>query len=141
MARWNAVFKNLNSMRARRKVRWLEGLMVGGLFLLLNQVAVSQSFSEGKNLFQLQKDVLSKDAVTFSFHPIVKPVFFDRVKISNSQLTIVNPILPRWSAEELPFFCRIEHDFAKKNTVPFKVRLGSVEYVDWLEGKNSSFRH
>ncbi len=40
-----------------------------------------------------------------------------------------------WSAEQLPFFCRIEYRLGKKTRVPFKFRLGSVEYVDWLEGK------
>jgi hypothetical protein len=44
--------------------------------------------------------------------------------------------LPDWNAEELPFFCKIEHKFGKKLPVPLKFRLGSVEYVDYLEGKN-----
>jgi hypothetical protein len=43
--------------------------------------------------------------------------------------------LLRWSAEELPFFCRIEHKLARKAILPVKFRLGSVQYVDWLEGK------
>lgn len=41
----------------------------------------------------------------------------------------------KWTADELPFFCRIEHNLGKKTKVPFKFRLGSVEYVDWLEKK------
>jgi len=41
----------------------------------------------------------------------------------------------KWAAEDLPFFCRIEHHLDKKTRTPFKFRLGSVEYVDWLEGK------
>jgi hypothetical protein len=40
-----------------------------------------------------------------------------------------------WSAEALPFFCRIEHKLARKAILPVKFRLGSVQYVDWLEGK------
>lgn len=44
-------------------------------------------------------------------------------------------LLPAWSADALPFFCKIEHDFGRKNRLPLKFRLGSVEYVDWLEGK------
>jgi hypothetical protein len=46
------------------------------------------------------------------------------------------PFLPHWKAEELPFFCKIEHHWGKKMAVPIKFRLGSVEYVDWLEGKD-----
>lgn len=44
---------------------------------------------------------------------------------------------PRWNREQLPFFCRIEYQWAKSNKIPVKFRLGSVEYVDWLEGKSN----
>lgn len=44
--------------------------------------------------------------------------------------------LPKWSAETLPFFCKIEHRAAKHLPLPMKFRLGSVNYVDWLEGKS-----
>jgi len=47
--------------------------------------------------------------------------------------------IPRWSAEDLPFFCKIEHQWAKNNPIPVKFRLGSVEYVDQLEGKIRSY--
>lgn len=45
-------------------------------------------------------------------------------------------LLPEWHSEALPFFCRVEHDWGKKLPFAFKFRLGSVEYVDWLEGKS-----
>lgn len=44
-------------------------------------------------------------------------------------------VLPRWSAAEMPLFCKIEHQIGRRLPMPFKFRLGSVEYVDWLEGK------
>jgi len=49
-----------------------------------------------------------------------------------------SPGLTQWKVEDLPFFCRIEHQMGKKLPLLFKFRLGSVEYVDWLEGKNRS---
>jgi hypothetical protein len=49
-----------------------------------------------------------------------------------------HPVMLPWSTECLPFFCRIEHDMGLNNKVPVKFRLGSVEYVDWLEGKNKT---
>lgn len=48
---------------------------------------------------------------------------------------LFNTELASWKIEDLPFFCRIEHQLGKKLPVMFKFRLGSVEYVDWLEGK------
>ncbi len=46
-----------------------------------------------------------------------------------------SPGLAPWKPEDLPFFCRIEHEVGKKLPLLFKFRLGSVDYVDWLEGK------
>jgi hypothetical protein len=60
----------------------------------------------------------------------------------SENLLQLNPqFLPKWSAESLPFFCKIEHNWARKRgNIPLKFRLGSVEYVDWLEGK-SNWQH
>lgn len=45
-------------------------------------------------------------------------------------------LLPDNSADKLPFFCRLEHcQSTSRGGIPVKFRLGSVEYVDWLEGK------
>ena len=46
-----------------------------------------------------------------------------------------SPGLAQWKPDNLPFFCKIEHQMGKKLPVQFKFRLGSVDYVDWLEGK------
>jgi hypothetical protein len=44
-----------------------------------------------------------------------------------------------YSIQQLPFFCKIEAKLEKKIHLPIKFRLGEVEYVDWLEGKHSSY--
>ena len=38
--------------------------------------------------------------------------------------------------DDLAFFCKIEVQLEKIVQLPFKFRLGSVQYVDYLEGKN-----
>ena len=38
--------------------------------------------------------------------------------------------------EKLPLFCHIEHKMSQSSGIPVRIRLGSVHYVDQLEGKN-----
>lgn len=105
------------------------------LFIPLPAVLSAQvcGFSEGKNLAELRAAVFAKDVPagsSFHFSEITLPEHHTKAATHPPSI-----LLPKWSAETLPFFCKIEHDWAKKSRVPFKFRLGSVEYVDWLEGK------
>jgi hypothetical protein len=45
------------------------------------------------------------------------------------------PVPYAFGVDKLPFFCKIEHQLAVKQPMMFKFRLGSVDYVDELEGK------
>ena len=40
-----------------------------------------------------------------------------------------------WKSSELPIFCRAEHLIQKQSGIAFRFRLGSVDYVNALEGK------
>ncbi len=41
-----------------------------------------------------------------------------------------------FDANKLPLFCKIEHKLSKKSNVNLRMRLGSLDYVNKLEGKN-----
>ncbi|HLP96117.1 MAG TPA: hypothetical protein VK168_18875 [Saprospiraceae bacterium] len=101
--------------------------------LALSLQAQCVRFSEGKDLFQLQQAIrpASWGRVEAS-KSYVKPVYAKSHKTGPPASVV---FLPKWSAESLPFFCRIEHQWGRQQRIPLKFRLGSVEYVDWLEGK------
>ena len=44
-------------------------------------------------------------------------------------------IAPNHYANQLGFFCRQELKFEKMAPIPFRFRLGSIDYVNWMERK------
>ena len=40
-----------------------------------------------------------------------------------------------WRYEDLAFFCRVEVQLERKTRFPVRFRLGSTDYVNYLEGK------
>jgi len=94
----------------------------------------------GKTIRELRQMAAPKNynALLFSKFEFSKPISFAISVLHTpaaSALPASSVFLPRWYAADLPVFCRIEHEMGKKLPVPVKFRLGSVEYVDWLEGK------
>jgi hypothetical protein len=45
---------------------------------------------------------------------------------------------PNFYVKNLGFFCKQELKFEAATGIPFKFRLGSVQYCDWMEGKKNT---
>ena len=72
----------------------------------------------------------SKSGSLFSTKPIHK------IDAKQSLRSILfTPKVNLGKKSEMAFFCRIEDKIARNSKVNFKFRLGSVSYVDALEGK------
>jgi hypothetical protein len=72
-------------------------------------------------------------------------LIFKPVQILNCKDTLVKKtisasmlITPTFYCDNLGFFCKQEIKIQKLIKFPFKFRLGSVQYVDYLEGKTGT---
>ena len=69
------------------------------------------------------------------------PVAGNPVRLRDSVLYLPIRLVPADTySKELAFFCKREWELEKKTGVPMKFRLGSVDYVNTLEGKNQPMR-
>ena len=71
-------------------------------------------------------------------NPFAKIISTDTIKVNNITPSASMLVSPSFYSNNLAFFCRQEIRFEKLTKIPFKFRLGSVQQVDYLEGKKNS---
>jgi hypothetical protein len=77
------------------------------------------------------------DIVKFEIHDSNKHLRFTPLEFnfSNHDFFKSEPLIDKVDIDRWPVFCKLEEKWRQKYNLPAKFRLGSVEYVDFLENK------
>jgi len=86
------------------------------------------------NLGLSQATTVKKPKSTYKFK-LISPLDL-LYKVPESQSTTIIKQRSIFDANKLPLFCKIEHKLSKKSNVNLRMRLGNLDYVNKLEGKN-----
>jgi len=116
---------------SKRKITFI----VAWCCLILALRSEAQQGSSGSHLTMPGKLILDTVAESGSYRPgLLKPPEL-KPKLNPIASTPLHLLAADYYVQNFGFFCKRELEFEKKTHVPLKFRLGSLDYVNRLEGK------
>ncbi len=101
--------------------------------------AQEENISFGKNLGQLKKEIATLPTNAYFSRQIQLFIQHQSLKNGLGLPPTARQIPSVYAYKDLAFFCKIEVKLEKVMKLPVKFRLGSVEQVDYLEGKRKDY--
>lgn len=109
-------------------------ILLGFLFLPFFLKAQTDYFISGKSIQELRQK--KHKILDIQPLPLRSSGTLGKKNIFTNSKAVKPPeFLNRYDVEDLAFFCKIEVKLEKKLQMPFKFRLGEVQYTEKMEGK------
>jgi hypothetical protein len=96
----------------------------------------SPDFSIARSFKYSNGNVKNTRVMTFGEIKTLPEVF----TFPSSPFRLYTPVAKDFYTRHLSFFCRQELQIEKATSIPLRLRLGSLEYTDYLEGKGLEVR-
>jgi hypothetical protein len=126
--------------RSERKICFIVALLLCGFAATLRaQKPVFKTHGAISEKFEWSRPKLISTAFSssvFQNNSGERPIITSKPFYINP---LASPIPADYYTRSLGFFCKKEWEFEKKVHIPLRVRLGSLDYCNYLEGKNNSF--
>lgn len=114
--------------------------------ILLSALLLSTSSLEAQISLGNSHGVFAKTYNNFYFsqYPFTSLSLYNKnipsPDFATTRSMVKGPFVPNtYNYHNLAFFCKLEVKMEKKAKLPIKVRLGDIDYVDWLEGKRERY--
>ena len=143
MGPWNV---NTSIMNCIKEVGSRSCLLVFGFIGLLvccfgkSELHAQSTHIVGKSVYELRTEIYEPApalAIPHLLFPATQNTSIPDLRTFSTDRSYQAPAAYRY--QDLAFFCRLEVRMEQASKMPVRFRLGTVDYVDYLEGKRESY--
>ena len=146
-----AVNLQTNKVKMRQRTRFflvvLLLMFAGNIFSQVNSVIKHYSYVKDIKTFTVYDSVLLPNFATAKFKRIIivpeNRFDFDcwgNPLTTKPSFNLLTPIAKDFSTTQLGAVCKKEFEFEKKTSIPLRLRIGSLDYTNYMERKPNALK-